>query len=295
LGAPKPNSTWLPQIDDRAPPEEIVKMKDYLMNNVSPDGPFDTETLRSKIETTTGVDHDTADKLLNLSVNMSESATAGAYKVWNESMWRSGCYDATFFQMSVMFGSRVFSVLDTPWRIVDFGEDKCLYGKKPDYTSFVNLESTLDGLPLLSKYGDEMEHLTDEDSMPFLVVEAKDDRGEGGKSGEGGKIRAENQCALSAVKLLFIYKQLGLCEAIACITLVGNNVTIYLASWRDKRNRTEYIMQPIWVGFLPRVGECVMFHIILYRLFKRADGDLRNKIVESLGTNPINTQGSELC
>jgi len=132
------------RIDDRdTPPEEIVKMKDYLMNNVSPDGPIDTESLRSKIETTTGVDHDTADKLLNLSMNMSESATAGGVRAWNETMWRSGCYDATFHKLSVMFGSRVFSVFDTPWRLVDFGEDKCLYGNKPDYTSFVRLESTL--------------------------------------------------------------------------------------------------------------------------------------------------------
>ncbi len=55
------------RIDDLdTPSEEQVKLRDYLMNDASSDGPSDTETLRSEIETTTGVDHDTADKLLNL-------------------------------------------------------------------------------------------------------------------------------------------------------------------------------------------------------------------------------------
>ncbi len=125
-----------------------------------------------------------------------------------------------------------------------------------------------------------MTYLAELGSMPFLVVEAQE------RDAHQGIFQAEYQCATSAVKLLFKLRLLGISEPVVCMTLVGDRVFMYLASWRDTECGPEYCMQEAWNGLLNTARSCATFHVILYRLFEWAKGDLRKRIIDSFGNEP---------
>ena len=228
------------------------------------------------------LNQDVANTLLATARKVADSARQGEIEGYSEARWKENCHTTALSTLKIG-GEGAFLVFpEEEWIALTVPPDVLLGTHKPDYSVayVVNDSSPIQRDLLEASIINGCNPFINEVSQfafPLAVAESK--------SNMASSFEADNECAQSAIKML--YKLSMLSETASSLpvfgmSLVGSNFTVRIVTRLVEGPRVRYRFQKMWSGDVSYLWASMQFQLIVWKLARWIRGEAMAKVLEEL-------------